>query len=246
MKRFTSIGTLLLLLFSCNKENMGDCFISAGASASEVRSVPAFQRILLSDRIDMELTQDTSAEPFVEVITGKNLLGRVSTTVVDGELRIGSGITCNWVRSLKERPLVRVSFKHLERLTFSSVGNVSATGPIHGRSFRLEQWDGHGTVRLDIHVDTCWIGLHTGVGNAIITGNAHKLDLYALNFGHIDAGGSHAAQVAVNNSGSGDIRCRATETLDVQVRNVGDVYFAGSPAHVNAQITGSGRLIRLE
>lgn len=246
MKRFIPIISLLLLLVSCKKENMGDCFISAGALASEVRTVPAFQRILLSDRIDLELTQDTLAQPMVEVITGKNLLDRVSTTVVDGELRIGSGITCNWVRNLKERPLVRVSFGHLERLTYSSVGNVSATGPIHGRSFRLEQWDGHGTVRLDVHVDTCWIGLHTGVGNAIITGSAHKLDLYALNFAHIDAEGFPAAQVAVNNSGSGDIRCRATDALDVQVRNVGDVYYSGELSHLNAQLTGSGRLIRME
>lgn len=246
MNRFIPIASLFVLLLSCKKENMGDCFISSGPVASEVRSLPAFRHILLEDRIDLELTQDTMAEHMVEVITGRNLLDRVSTTVVDGELRIANGIKCNWVRNLKERPLVRVSFRDLERLTYSGVGNVSATGPIHGRSFRLEQWDGHGTVRLEIHVDTCWIGLHTGVGNAILAGTAQKLDLYALNFGHIDAEGFPAAQVAVNNSGSGDIRCRATEALDVQVRNVGDVYFAGGPAAVNAQVTGSGRLIRLE
>jgi len=246
MRRITWIVPIVVLLTACAKENRGDCFTSAGGHASEVRSVGDFRGILLDDRIDLVLTQDTLAEPSVTVEAGSNLLARVYTEVRNGELRITSDLKCNWVRKLKERPLVRVTFRHLDRITFSSVGNITATTPIRGNTFRLEQWDGHGTVRLELHVDTCWIGLHTGVGDAVVSGTVQQLSLYALNFAHIDASSFTAREVFLNNSASGDIRCKATEALYVQVRNVGDVYYSGDPATVDAQLTGSGRLIRLD
>lgn len=246
MMKQLSIACVALVLAGCAKENRGDCLVSTGALASEVRTVSGFHSILLDDRIDLELTQDTSTGPSLVVEAGRNLLPRVSTEVRNGELHISSDLTCNWVRNLKERPLVRVTFPSLERITYSGVGNITATTPIRGRTFRLEQWDGHGTVHLELQVDTCWVGLHTGVGDAILAGSVQQLSLYTLNFAHIDAASLSAREVFVNNSGSGDIRCRASEALFVQVRNVGDVYYASDPAIVDAQITGSGRLIRME
>ena len=52
--------------------------------------------------------------------------------------------------------------------------------------------------------------------------------------------------VSVNNSGVTDIRCWAEEGLNVQINDVGDVYYRGDPAAVESQITGSGELIKLE
>jgi hypothetical protein len=243
MKPFLLLASVLLA--SCAKEQRGDCFIGSGGPASELRSLPAFRSIVLDDRIDLELRQDSTAEHTVLVEAGSNLLGRITTEVRDGELHIGSDLKCNWVRKL-DRPMVRLTFRHLDRITYRGVGDITATTPIRGRTFRLEQWDGHGTVRLQLHVDTAWIGLHTGVGDAVIGGSAGQLSLYTLNFGHIDAGSLDAREVLVNNSGSGDIRCRASDALFVQVRDVGDVYYGGDPPTMDALVVGSGRLIRVD
>lgn len=245
MMKGAYIAVCMFFLAACAKEERGDCFISAGALATEVRSVGDYQSIVLDDRIDLVLTQDSLAEPSITVEAGRNLLGRVHTEVRNGELRITSDLKCNWVRNLKERPVVNATFRQLERITYRSVGNITATTPIRGSTFRLEQWDGHGTVRLEVHVDTCWIGLHTGVGDAVVSGTVQQLSLYTLNFAHIDASSFTAREILLNNSGSGDIRCRATEALYVQVRNVGDVYYAGDPGTVEAQLTGTGRLIKV-
>lgn len=244
MTKLVSIACVVLVLGGCAKDQRGDCFVVSGALASEGRDLTAFHSILLDDRIDLELTQDTAAAPSMVVLAGANLLPRISTEVRNGELHITSDLKCNWVRKLDERPMVRVTFPVLERITYSSVGNITATTPIRGRTFRLEQWDGHGTVRLELQVDTCWIGLHTGVGDAVLSGSTKQLSLYTLNFAHIDASSLQAREVFLNNSGSGDIRCRASDALFVQVRNVGDVYYAGDPTTLDATITGSGRLIR--
>jgi len=245
MMKVASIAVCMFFLAACAKEERGDCFVSAGALTTELRSVGDFHSIVLDDRIDLVLTQDSLAESSITVEAGRNLLGRVHTEVRNGELRITSNLKCNWVRNLKERTVVHATFRQLERITYRSVGNITATTPIHGRTFRLEQWDGHGTVRLEVHVDTCWIGLHTGVGDAVVSGTVQQLSLYTLNFAHIDASSFTASEVLLNNSGSGDIRCRATEALYVQVRNTGDVYYSGEPAMLEAQLTGSGRLIKV-
>lgn len=232
-----------LLLASCAKEHRGDCFLGVGGHMSEVRTLSEFRSIVLEDRIDLELRQDSTARPTLVVEGGSNLLPRITTEVRNGELHISSDLKCNWVRKL-EHPKVRLTFPRLERITYRGVGDITAVTPIRGGTFRLEQRDGHGTVRLQLHVDTAWIGLHTGVGDAVISGTADQLSLYTLNFAHIDAGSLAAREVLVNNSGSGDIRCRASDALFVQVRSVGDVYYAGDPSILQAQLTGSGRLVR--
>lgn len=234
-----------VVLASCAKEQRGDCFMGAGEPSSELRELSEFRSIVLDDRIDLELHQDTTAPPSLLVEAGSNLLERITTEVRNGELYIGSDLKCNWVRKL-DRPKVRLTFPQVERITYRGVGDITATTPIHGRTFRLEQWDGHGTVRLQLHVDTAWIGLHTGVGDAHVSGSVGQLSLYTLNFGHIDAASLAAREVLVNNSGSGDIRCRVSDALFVQVRNVGDVYYAGDPPTVDALFVGSGRLLRLD
>jgi hypothetical protein len=247
MRAFYGIALLSIALSGCAKENMGDCFTSTGPWTMEQRSVPDFSIIKLNDRIDLVITQDSLAEaPTVTVEAGRNILPNVVTELRDGLLYIGNGMRCNWVRDLKERPLVRVTVRALDEIVYSGVGDVSATTPIRGSTFRLEQWDGHGTVRLELDVDTCWIGMHTGVGDAVITGRTHTAWYYTANFAHIDGQGLGARVVLLNNSGSGDIRCRASEALFAQVRNVGDVYYSGDPPVLDAVVLGPGRLVRLD
>jgi len=238
---------LAILLAGCAKEQMGDCFTSTGPLTVEQRTVGDFRWIKLDDRIDLEIAQDTLIDaPRVVVEAGRNLLPRVVTELRDGGLYIGSDMRCNWVRDLKQRPRVRVTVRALDELVYSSVGDVTATTPLRGRTFRLEQWDGHGTVRLQLEVDTCWIGLHTGVGDAVITGNTHTAYLYTLNFTHIDARALATRQLFLNNSGAGDIRCRTQDAAFLQIRDVGDVYLGGDPPVVDLQRTGSGRLVRVD
>lgn len=244
MKQWPWIALLAVTLTGCAKERMDDCFTSMGEPAVEERTVPDIRVIKLTDRVDLEITQDSLAgSPTVVVVAGRNILPAVITEVRDGTLHIGNAMRCNWVRRIGERPLVRVRMRALDELVYSGVGDVRATTPITGRTFRLEQWEGQGTVRLHLEVDTCWIGLHTGVGDAVISGRTHTAHLYTLNFAHINACALQARQVLVNHSGSGDIRCRAVDAAYVQVRSVGDLYVGDTPEVLDVVRTGKGRLI---
>ncbi|MCW5900522.1 MAG: DUF2807 domain-containing protein [Flavobacteriales bacterium] len=244
--RFTSILLLALLLVGCARENMDDCITSAGPMRVETRVVPDFHSIRLSGRVDLVITQDSLAGPSVTVEAGRNLHTHIITEVAGDELRVDNTIQCNWVRSMKELPLVRITTPHLHRITYAGIGDITATTPIRAEVFRFEQFEGQGGVRLELAVDTCYIGLHTGVGDITLTGATHTAHLYTANFGHLDARALDARLVLLNSTGSGDIRCVARDALFAQLSNAGDVYYAGDPPVVEASVTGSGRLIKVD
>jgi hypothetical protein len=86
--------------------------------------------------------------------------------------------------------------------------------------------------------------LHTGAGDVQVVGSCTSTaDLFSGIQAPIDARALQARNVNVNNSGVADIRCWASERLDVQLRDVGDVYYRGDPV-IASNITGSGELIR--
>jgi len=100
-------------------------------------------------------------------------------------------------------------------------------------------------VLLYLDVDTCYAGLHTGVGDVIFTGRTHTAHFYAANFAQIDARALDTRLVLLNNSGSGDIHCMARDALYAILTNAGDVYYGGHPPVVAATVKGTGRLIQM-
>jgi hypothetical protein len=243
----SAIATVLLLVFGgCAREHMDDCFTGTGPKSEEMRTLEAFTAIRLEGRVDLIITVDSTAAPSARVEAGRKLLGHIVTEVRAGELHVDNTIRCNWVRSLRELPVVHVTLPTLERFIYSGIGDVRGTTPIRTPVFRMEQFEGQGTVRLALDVDTCYIGLHTGVGDAVLTGRTHTAHLYTANFAQLDTRDLDARLVLLNNSGSGDIRCTARDALFAILTNAGDVYYSGAPPVVDASVSGTGRLLRVE
>ncbi|MBL7957579.1 MAG: DUF2807 domain-containing protein [Flavobacteriales bacterium] len=230
-----------IALMGCQREQWNDCVTGTGEHATEVRSVGAFTAIELEDRIDLVLEARSSGSIAVE--GGENLLGQISTEVSEGTLRIRSAMKCNWVRSFKPRITVHAPVDALCRITLRGTGDVRCADTLRCDGFLLEQWGGEGSTRLSVRMGRLDILLHTGAGDALITGRCEEVNLYSGIMAPIDAGALRAGAVRVNNSSTGDIRCWAVNELDAQVRSVGDVYYTGAPATVRSTITGSGSLI---
>src|SRR5437879_832707 len=103
MLRSISIFFLLLLNFvlvnSCKKQNMCDCFKSRGETIIEDRKVSDFTTIHIFDKIDVYFTQDTTVMTnTIKVVTGKHLMSNVTTEVSGGVLQIKNQNKCNFVR----------------------------------------------------------------------------------------------------------------------------------------------------
>lgn len=246
MRRATTITTLALLFSGCAKEQMGDCFKGRGPEVEEQRLVAPFTALVLNDKVDVTIAQDTTVtSPVVVVKAGRNVVPNIGTEVRDGALHITDRMRCNWVRDLSQRPQVHITVARLERIKNQGVGDVTGITTIHGDRFEVKQWDGHGTVTLQLDVRNCHVELHTGVGETILTGRTDSAYFYSATTGRIDARALQAAHVHLHSAGVCDMYCHAAHSLDVELRALGDVYYAGTPAALSTTITGSGHLIHL-
>lgn len=240
LKRF--IPALALLFAGCEKEQWDDCITSTGAMREEQRALVAFHTVELKDRVDLLLEQRNAGSVIIEA--GVNLIGQVITEVRDSVLYVRNDNRCNWVRSFKPRITVKVPVDGIRRLVLRGTGNVECADTIRTGYFLLEQWGAQGSAALLLAVDRADIALHTGAGDVIAHGHCNmEANLFNGIMGPIDASGLRAPVVNVNNSGVTDIRCWVEERLDVQIRDVGDVYVRGDPSDIRTDITGSGGVI---
>jgi len=208
----------------------------------EQRMLAGFHTVELEDRVDL-LLEHRSANT-VAVECGLNLIGQVITEVRDSVLYVRNDNRCNWVRSFKPRITLKVSIDAVGRLVLRGTGNVSTADTIVRPKFIVEQWGAQGSTSLTLDVDGIDIALHTGSGDVTLSGRClNNANLFSGIMGPIDASGLIARRVQVNNSGVADIRCWVGEYLDVQLYDVGDVYYRGDPSEVRSLITGSGELI---
>jgi Putative auto-transporter adhesin, head GIN domain len=232
----------VLLLSGCQREQWDDCITSAGPMRDEERSVGDFHTIDLDDRVDLVIEERAFGSVSVEA--GNNLLGQITTEVNDGILSVRNEMRCNWVRSFKPRVTVHVPVDQVAKLVLRGTGNVTCADTIIRDRFELEQWSAQGSTDLLLNVTSCSIALHSGAGDVTVHGRCMQTaDLFSGIQGAIDATDFQSRFVNVNNSGIADIRCWVTEQLDVQLRDVGDVYYRGDPFNVQSTITGSGSLI---
>lgn len=231
-----------LLLTGCEREQWNDCITSTGSTRTEDRTVGDFHTIDLDDRVDLVLEERTSGSVSVEA--GENLIAQITTEVSDGTLKVRNEMRCNWVRSFKPRITVHVPADQVAKLVLRGTGHVSCADTILRDRFELEQWSAVGSADLLLAVTSCSIALHTGAGDVTLRGRCHQTaDLFSGIQGPIDASGMITRFVNVNNSGITDVRCWVTEQLNVQIHDVGDVYYRGEPSGVQETITGTGRLI---
>lgn len=123
MIKYVVTYLLLLLIFSCKKENAFDCFKSNGSEITVVRYPGSFAEIEVQDNI--ELTVSNGSEYKVEVSAGKNIIKNISTKVTDNVLILKNNNTCNFVRGYKRKIRLHVTTPYAQKVTNNGVGPLT-------------------------------------------------------------------------------------------------------------------------
>ena len=87
---------IIVLLFSCNSENAGDCFQTAGNIIQQELALDTFDKILVNRDVELIVKEGSTQKVIIE--TGKNLLNDVEVIVVDSKLILSDNNSCNYVR----------------------------------------------------------------------------------------------------------------------------------------------------
>ena len=193
-----------------------------GPSVTETRDVAAFDRLEISDSVDVEVTPGDSRK--VLVTAGRDVIDQVHTGSRAGVLHV----------DIVDRGIV------IGGDPFSDVRVKVSAGALAG--IRV---DGSGDVTLTgLNRDALELEIQ-GAGDIKASGSVGNLTATVDGAGDANLSGLVARIARVTVDGAGDAQLNVTDTLDVSVHGAGDVSYRGDPA-VTSSVEGAGELRRVE
>ena len=139
---------VLVLLWSCNGENVPDCFQNAGDQVEKVFEVDMFNQITVFERMELIVTDAPTQSVVVQ--TGEYLLNDIDVRVENGHLKLYNNNACNLTRDYGLTK-VFVSTPNLVRIRNSSGLAVRSEGVLSYSSLDLisEDFNADGTFHTD-------------------------------------------------------------------------------------------------
>jgi hypothetical protein len=238
MKQLILLSLLSFIVFSCKKDNMGDCFKGTGVVKKETRVLEDFDSIYVDRRLNIVLVQDSVN--FTVVEAGENLLELIDTEIKNGKLTIQNNNRCNWVRSYKVPVNIEVHTKNLQHIVMWGASNITNKDTLRFPKLVVEYRDASGNVELMVDNQLTNIIQHTGAGDAVIHGKTDQLLVYMSSLGYGDYTDLQAQNVYVENRSSADCRVLGNQTFTFRLRGDGNIYYKGQGEIVSEEKTGNG------
>ncbi|MBU0487109.1 MAG: DUF2807 domain-containing protein [Bacteroidetes bacterium] len=236
---------ILLIVTSCKKENMCDCFKSTGDFVEVERDAGEFTDVFIKGNEDIVLVQDTVNRIIVRA--GEHLIDMVETKVSNGCLYIDNKIRCIWARKYDARPVVTIHAKNFRYINSEGVGDVFCSNTIvQPDTFSMEVYNAMGVFHLSLNARASSIAFHTGPGDLELSGKAGISYIYSNGFGILDAQHFDADTTVVTLMNLGDAYVSAGYFLAAGINYLGNVYYRGNPTTIINNDAGEGALIFLE
>jgi hypothetical protein len=238
MKKIIYIA-FIILFASCNNENAGDCFQTAGKIIQVEIEVPIFEKVVVHERIELIITQGNEQKVIVE--SGKNLLSDISVEVINNQLILINNNTCNFFRDY-DLTKVYITSPNLTVIRNASEYNVSSTGTLTYPSLYLRssgeksEFLSIGDWHLNIKNESIKIWSN-GIAIFYLEGSTTNLDLVFSDGNTRFEGKNFKVQnIKVSQVSSNDILIFPIESLTGSIHSTGDIISFNTPPIVNIDI----------
>ena len=238
MKQLLLLSIFSIVLISCKKENMGDCFKGTGIVKKETRILGDFDSIYVDRRLNIVLVQDSVN--FAVVEAGEHLLDMIETEIKYGELILRNNNKCNWVRSYKIPVKIEVHTNNLQHIVMWGASNITNKDTLRFPKLVVEYRDASGNIDLMVDNQLTNIIQHTGAGDAVIHGKTEQLTVYMSSLAFGDYTDLQAQNVYVENRSSADCRVLGNQTFTFRLRGDGNIYYKGQGEIISEEKTGNG------
>ena len=238
---------IIVLLFSCNSENAGDCFQTVGSILQEEIALDTFDKILVNRDVELIVKEGNTQKVIIE--TGKNLWNDVQAIVVDGQLILSDNNSCNYVRDYGNTK-VYVTSPNITEIRSSTQYDVSSEGVLRYPSLTILSEDYSapdsftvGNFRLDIDAVNFYV-VFNNLSNAYITGKTDNLNVtYASGTSRFEGRNLIAQNVYIWNRSSSDMIINPIQKISGIISGTGDVICVNRPPIVEVEALYKGRLI---
>ncbi len=242
------LSICVFCLFSCNGENVPDCFQNEGNLVREEVFVSTFDRITVFENV--ELIIDQGPEQKVEIETGEFLRNEVTAKVEEGELVLRDENNCNLFRDYVTTRIY-VTTPDLAEIRSSTGFPIRSSGPLAFPDIRLisESFTNPETETTDGSFDLEFNGgivriVVNGIAYFKLRGAAETLSVnIAAGDSRIEAESLIAQNVSINHRGTNDILINPQQSLVGIIRGTGDVISFNRPAIVDVEEIFRGSLI---
>lgn len=206
----------------------------------ETRTLSAYTEIEISGNFDIELVQGVAGK--ISIIAESNLLEHIITIVNKEHLSIevARKINLNPSRKIK----ILIPFTELEELETSGSGSLVSKKKIESDKLSIDV-SGSANLNLLVAVYRSLKISKSGSGNISIEGQAEYLKLDSSGSGKFSGEKLSVNDVAINLSGSGEIRIACKDEIKAKVTGSGNIFYKGNPTKVDTKIKGSGKIEKL-
>jgi hypothetical protein len=224
----------------CSKS---DLLKSSGPIRSEKRQMNEIREVILYDKVNLILTQDSVQELRVEA--GENLLEDISTSLEGNTLTIRDNNKYKWMRNVDLPVNVYLSGAALNKIIYYGAGNISSTNELKKQSFVIDCVAGVGSLKMKLkteHIDVFIRELNTDI---TLEGSAGASFIYCADQGAIDLRNFESGYILMDHRSVRDMYLFASGTLAGNILYKGNVYYKGDPAVIKVETKNSGKLYKL-
>lgn len=243
--KFRIIYTIIaasLIFSACSKDSK--CFKSNGKHVTENRTIGNFNTIEIKGKLDVELVNRNDNS--ISISGGENLVGFITSEISNGTLVIDNQNNCNWMRSYKNgKIMVKISTNNLEHLKINGLGRVFSLDTLHSSNIKIEFITGVSDVDLTISTTNTEIILHDGGGDLLVKGKSKNINIYNNGYAKLDLLNLEAEYVFLANKSQNQTFINASKQIDVEIYDVGNVYYKGNPSTIKLTPYSDGKLIEL-
>jgi len=240
---------LVIVLLSCDNEAGWGCIQTSGTSVVDELTVEPFDRILVNRDIELVIRQGEVYS--VEIQTGQNLRGGIEVSVVENQLQLTDHNSCNLVRDYGLTK-ISVTTPNLKEIRSSTQYLTSSDGALNFENLTLlcENYNSDylstGDFKMTVNTQTLRV-VANNLSEFTIVGNVENLIIgFYAGLCQFNGADLSAQNVNIFQRSSHDITVNPLQSLEGEIRSVGNVISVHTPPIVDVQEYYSGRLVFLD
>ncbi len=224
--------------------DLGDCFKGTGKIIIEERRVGFFEGITVDDDINLVILQDTVQ--YLQIEAGENLVREIFTEIADEMLYLRNDNVCKYSRSYQKEITVKAHVKDLKKIGFAGSARITSGNEL---SFGyLQMWlDGaRGEIDLKLIAERLVIDHVSGNGLIRLSGEVDRGIVNSEAQGFLDLKNLKFNNLIMVSDSYNDAGIWVSDTIDITINNLGNVYCRGNPFIKSYIRTGEGKFIQIE
>jgi hypothetical protein len=224
--------------------DLGDCFKGTGKITIEERPVSSFDGITVDDDINLVILDDTVQ--YLQIEAGENLLPEICTEVLDGMLYLRNDNVCKYSRSYQKEITVMAHVKDLKKI--ASAGSARITSGNELSFGYLQMWlDGaRGEIDMKLTAERLVLDHVSGNGLTRLSGEVDRGIINSRAQGLLDLKDLKINHLEMVSDSYNDASIWVSDTIDITITNLGNVYCYGNPFIKSYIRTDVGQFIRME